>query len=134
VLRVGTIRESVTVAGGPASPTTDAKPPRRVQPSPVECTPSPAGGRIVPPLKITDVHPIYPSDPIPETAPRVVPVEARIDVDGTVQDAHVTSPVPAALEASAMTAVRQWQFTPALLNCEPVPVTMLVNVTYQARP
>ncbi len=131
VLRLGSIRESVTVAGGAA---TESKPPRRVQPSPRECTPSPAGGRIVPPLKITDVHPIYPADKIPETAPRVVPVEARIDVNGTVQDAHVTAAVPAALEASAMTAVRQWEFTPALLNCEPVPVTMFVNVTFQARP
>ena len=85
-------------------------------------------------MKITNVNPIYPSDPIPGPHRRVVPLEARIDVDGTVQDAHVTAAVPAALEASAMTAVRQWEFTPALLNCEPVPVTMLVKVTFEARP
>ena len=132
-LRLGTIRESVTVAGGGS--TIDSQPPRRAQqPAPRECTPSGAGGRIVPPLKVTDVHPIYPPDPILGAAPVVVPLEARIDVNGTVQDAQVTGTVPEALASSALTAVRQWEFTPALLNCEPVPVAMLVNVTFQPRP
>jgi beta-lactamase regulating signal transducer with metallopeptidase domain len=131
VLRLGTIQESVTVAGGAAI---DSRPPRRAQPAPRECTPSAAGGRIVPPLKVTDVHPIYPPDPIVGAAPVVVPLEARIDVNGTVQDAQVTATVPEALASSALTAVRQWEFTPALLNCEPVAVAMLVKVTFQSRP
>ena len=137
ILQIGSLQETVTVAGGPATDGssrqtdgTSAPSPRRAQRPIQQCTPSPAGGQIVPPMKILDVRPVYPAGATIGTT-RTVPLEARIDVDGTVQDVRATAPVPPELELSAITAVRQWEFTPTLLNCEPVAVTMFVTVTFQ---
>jgi protein TonB len=35
------------------------------------------------------------------------------------------------LDDAAVAAVRQWRFTPALLNGEPVPVVMTVTVNFK---
>jgi outer membrane biosynthesis protein TonB len=63
---------------------------------------------------------------------------ARIGTDGTVRDAtHVAAPrdsVPSgALIDASLAAVRQWTYTPALLNGRPVDVQMAVTFTYQPR-
>jgi len=38
------------------------------------------------------------------------------------------------LDEAAVDAVRQWQFTPTLLNGEPVPVVMTVTVGFVLNP
>jgi beta-lactamase regulating signal transducer with metallopeptidase domain len=128
VLQIGSLRETINVVGGgPVASSAPAAP--RARPAAKECTASAAGGRIGPPMKIRDVRPIYPSG---STAAATVALEARIDVDGTVDAVRATAPVAPEFEASAIAAVREWEFTPALLNCEPVPVTMLVTVSFRA--
>ena len=57
-------------------------------------------------------------------------VEAIIGEDGRVQQARVLRSVPL-LDEAALTAVRQWVFTPTRLNGEPVPVVMTVTVTFR---
>jgi periplasmic protein TonB len=37
------------------------------------------------------------------------------------------------LEQAAIDAVRQWRFTPTLLNGEPMPVVLTVTVTFSLR-
>jgi len=37
------------------------------------------------------------------------------------------------LDAAAIDAVRQWRFTPTLLNGQPVPVVMTVTVAFKLR-
>ena len=84
------------------------------------------GGQIRQPAKIRHVSPVYPDG----SSPGVVTMEAVIGPDGLVTDVKVLrSPAPA-LAQSAETAVRQWEFTPTLLNCVPVPVIMMVTVDY----
>jgi TonB family protein len=69
---------------------------------------------------------VYPAD----ASAGVVILEAVIGPDGLVTDAKVLrSPAPALAQA-AETAVRQWEFTPTLLNCVPVPVIMTVTVDF----
>ena len=46
-----------------------------------------------------------------------------------VQEAKVLRSIPL-LDAAALDAVRQWQFTPTLLNGVPVPVIMTVTVNF----
>jgi protein TonB len=46
-----------------------------------------------------------------------------------VKDAKVLRSIPL-LDASALDAVRQWTFTPTLLNGVPVPVIMTVTVQF----
>ncbi len=87
------------------------------------------GGGIKQPLKIRDVRPIYP--PIAQQArvQGVVILEALIDADGGVQAARVLRSIPL-LDQAALDAVRQWQYTPTLVNGAPQAVIMTVTVNF----
>jgi protein TonB len=78
---------------------------------------------------VYNVAPIYP--PIAQAArvSGVVIVEALIAEDGSIRDVKVLRSVPL-LDAPALEAVRQWRFTPTLLNGVPVQVIMTVTVTF----
>ena len=56
-------------------------------------------------------------------------LEALISEDGTVREVRVLRPAPL-FEEAAITAVRQWRFTPTLLNGERVPIVMTVTVGF----
>jgi len=90
------------------------------------------GGSIKPPQKVVDVAPIYP--PIAQAAhvEGLVILEAVIAEDGSVRDVRVLRSNPL-LDAAAVDAVRQWRFTPTLLNGEPVPVVMTITVAFRLR-
>jgi TonB family protein len=92
-------------------------------------TPVRVGGTIKPPQKTRDVRPVYP--PIAHSArvQGVVIIEATIGPAGAVQDAKVIRSIPL-LDQAALEAVRQWVFTPTLLNGIPVPVIMTVTVQF----
>jgi len=87
------------------------------------------GGDIKEPKKIKDVKPIYP--PIAQSAKiqGIVIIEAIIGKDGSVKEAKVLRPAPM-LDQAALDAVRQWRYTPTLLNGQPVEVVMTVTVTF----
>ncbi|MBW8713179.1 MAG: energy transducer TonB [Acidobacteria bacterium] len=75
------------------------------------------------------IRPVYP--PIAQSArvSGVVIIEATIGADGKVKDAKVLRSIPL-LDQAALDAVKQWQFTPTLLNGVPVPVIMTVTVNF----
>ena len=56
-------------------------------------------------------------------------LEALIGEDGAVGDVRVLRSAPLFDEA-AITAVKQWRFSPTLLNAEPVPLVMTVTVCF----
>ena len=72
---------------------------------------------------------VYP--PIAQSArvQGIVIIEATIGPDGKVRDAKVLRGQPL-LNDAALSAVRQWEYTPTLLNGVPVPVIMTVTVTF----
>ena len=124
---------SVVGVGAPGDPVGDAgvgpPPPPRVVPPPPPATPIRPGGNVRPPQKVHNVAPAYP--PIAQAA-RVsgtVILDALITEDGSVRDVKVLRSV-ALLDAAAIEAVRQWRFTPTLLNGIPVQVIMTVTVTF----
>jgi TonB family protein len=56
--------------------------------------------------------------------------------NGTVGEVHVISaPAPrtAGLDAAAIEAVKQWRFTPGLVNGKPAPVIVQVEMTFTLR-
>jgi len=59
----------------------------------------------------------------------VVILEALLGPDGNVQDARILRSIPL-LDQAAIDAVKQWEFTPTLLNGTPVPVIMTVTVQF----
>ena len=62
----------------------------------------------------------------------VVILETVIGPDGRVTDVKILRSVPL-LDDAALEAVRQWEYTPTLLNGVPVPVIMTVTVNFQLR-
>ena len=89
------------------------------------------GGSIRAPKKEVHVAPIYPPAMIAAGLSGVVPVEAIIGVDGTVSSVRVLSAqVHPDFAMAAVDAVRQWRFTPTLLNKVPVEVAMTVTLRF----
>jgi TonB family protein len=84
------------------------------------------GGQIKPPTKIKDVKPVYPAIAQSARVAGAVTIEATIGFDGKVVDAKVVHSIPL-LDQAALDAVRQWEYSPTLLNG--VPVSVLVTVT-----
>lgn len=90
------------------------------------------GGKIREPKKIRNVLPVYPDIAKQMRAEGVVILECVIDADGRVRDVKVLRSI-AVLDRAAIDAVRQWQYTPTLLNGVPVPVVMTVTVNFSLR-
>ena len=61
-----------------------------------------------------------------------VVLEALVDEQGRVADARVLRSLPL-LDESALAAAKQWEFTPALLNGEPVPVIVTMEMHFALR-
>jgi len=87
------------------------------------------GGDIQAPQKVHNVSPQYPQIAQSARVQGVVIIEAVIGPDGSVQEARVLRSIPL-LDAAALDAVRQWRYTPTLLNGVPVPVIMTVTVNF----
>jgi TonB family protein len=90
------------------------------------------GGQVKSPTKVKDVAPVYPEIAKSARVSGAVVIEATIGTDGKVVDTKVVRSIPL-LDEAAVGAVRQWEYTPALLNGAPVPVLMTVTVNF-ARP
>lgn len=88
------------------------------------------GGKIKPPTKIKDVAPVYPDMAQSARVAGAVVVEATIGEDGKVVDAKILRSIPM-LDKAALDAVRQWEYTPTLLNGVPVPVILNVTITFK---
>jgi len=112
------------VVGGVVGGLPEAPPPPPPPQAPVR-----VGGAIKQPSKVKNVNPVYP--PIAQSArvSGVVIVEATIGPDGHVKDAKILRSIPL-LDQAALDAVKQWVFTPTLLNGVPVPVIMTVTVNF----
>jgi protein TonB len=99
---------------------------------PAPSGPLPIGGRIKEPSKIRHVPPVYPVIAQQAHVEGKVIIEAIIGIDGRVKEARVVVSKPL-LDEAALSAVRQWTFTPTLLNGVPVPVIMTVTVDFKIR-
>ncbi len=116
------------VSGGTVSHMTEPPPP----PPPAPAFEGPTlrvGEGIKPPTKIRDVKPVYPPVAAEARVQGVVIVEVRIDEQGRVSDARILRSIPL-LDEAALDAVRQWEFTPTLMNGKPVPVIMTATVNF----
>ena len=124
-LQVGTLRESVNIRASRPNPSRPSAG-TNVGPKPVR-----VGGNIKAPMKTRDVRPVYPPAMQEQGLEAVVPLEAIISREGTVQSLRVLSAqVHPDFVKAAMDAVNQWQYTPTLLNGEPVEVMINATLTF----
>jgi beta-lactamase regulating signal transducer with metallopeptidase domain len=138
-LPLGTLQETVSVTGpsGPAIVSSTA-PQRTAQtrsaPEPRTFFSGGIGGQIRVPAKTVHVSPLFPAN-LPNNASGVVLLQARVGIDGYLSDIRDitgsrSSETHQAFLASAIDAVRQWEFRPTLLNNVPVEANITITVSY----
>jgi len=150
-LEVGSLEETITVTGSVAGPP-DPEPPAdqaerrqqarskaeaRQQAVLDKCGSAPAGpmgGQILAPLALTRVNPKYPDNLRTSGIGGVVTMDAVIGTDGNIQEVRAVSSPHPDLESAAIEAVRQWQWTPTLLNCVPIEVSLRVTTRFNTQP
>jgi len=88
------------------------------------------GGEIREPKKVKHVSPEYPEIARNARVQGVIILECIIAPEGHVTDIRVLRGIPL-LDKAAIDAVRQWVYTPTLLEGRPVPVVMTVTVNFK---
>lgn len=141
VLEVGSLEETMTITASRSAPARPAdRPVVRGSARPAgssraaNCEASVVGGRITPPMKLVNAYPMYPEGPRVSGLGGVVRLLARISTDGTVGAVGVIETPHPDLTFATVEAVRQWQFSQTLLNCEPVEVQMVVTANFNIQP
>ena len=99
-------------------------------PPPPPRAPVRVGGSVTPPQKTREVALRYPALARSAHVEGMVIIEATIDEGGRVSDARVLRGHPL-LDGEALAAVRQWEFTPTLLNGVPTAIIMTVTVNFR---
>ncbi|HZJ29931.1 MAG TPA: TonB family protein [Vicinamibacterales bacterium] len=89
--------------------------------------------RVTPPMKppvpIKTVQPQYSAEALQARLQGTVAVEVLVDEKGHVADARVLRSIPL-LDKAALEAARQWEFTPTLMNGEPVPILLQLEMNF----
>ena len=123
-MQVGALEETVQVTAkrptqrAPASSTRSAGPVR-------------VGGNIRQPRKLKHANPVYPPAMRDAGLEGMVPMEALIGLDGTVASVRVLgAQIHPEFARAAESAVRQWVFSPTLLNGVAVEVQMTVSMRF----
>jgi TonB family protein len=80
-------------------------------------------------LLVSKVNPIYPPDAREQAVQGVVVLQVEIDKEGNVQNVTLISGHPL-LAPAAIDAVKQWKYTPYLLNGNPVNIDTQVQVNF----
>ena len=88
------------------------------------------GGNIKEPKKLKNASPVYPDIAKQARVQGVVILECTISPQGKVSDVKALRGIPL-LDQAAIDAVKQWVYTPTLLNGVPVPVIMTVTVNFK---
>src|SRR5262245_24893323 len=78
---------------------------------------------------IHQVDPVYPDAAKTARISGIVILQVTVGVEGKVLEAKVLRGHPLLTQA-ALEAVRQWRYSPTVLNGEPVPVTATVSVRF----
>ena len=121
-MQVGELQETIMVT---------ARRPAQVTPPPASTGVVRVGGNIKAPQKVRHVAPVYPEAMQAAGIEGVVKLDVLIATDGTVASVRVASAqVHPAFAASASAAVKQWRFTPTLLNGQPVEVEMTASISF----
>ena len=92
-----------------------------------------AAPTVTPPTVVQQRVAVYPPGAA-LTADVVVVLTVTVEADGRVGDIAVSASGGPDLDAAAITAVRQWQFTPARQDGAPIPARIRVPITFPANP
>ncbi len=89
------------------------------------------GGNVSAPVPIYSPDPPYSEEARKAKYSGIVVVSIIVDAQGNVRDIQVVKPLGLGLDEKAVETIRTWRFKPALRNGSPVPVRMLVEVSFR---
>jgi len=89
------------------------------------------GGGVSAPVPIYKPDPAYSEEARKAKYQGTVVLWITIDAGGTVTDCKVVKPLGMGLDEKAMESVRTWKFKPAMRNGSPVPVRVMVEVSFR---
>lgn len=133
IARSRVVYDPSSAASAPAAvtptpvPVTERPPAPIAQPRRIE--PVRVGGAVNPPRRTKSAPPDYPQIAQASRIQGTVVIEAVIGEDGRVRSARVVKSIRL-LDDAALAAVRQWEYSPTLVDNEPVPVMMTVDVGF----
>lgn len=95
----------------------------------------PGGPGVTTPVVIQQVKPQYTADAMRAKMQGSVWLECVVLPDGTVGDVRVTRSLDQrfGLDQEAIAAARRWRFKPGLMNGQPVPVLITIELTFTLR-
>ena len=99
-------------------------------PPPAPRGPIRVGGQIKEPALVYRVEPVYPGVAISANVEGTVILEAIVDEEGRVESARVLRSL-SVLDKPAVDAVKQWRYSPVLLNGKPEKFILTVAVTFR---
>jgi periplasmic protein TonB len=101
-------------------------------PVPIRRVPIVVGGNVQEAKLINKVLPVYPQLALKTRVSGTVVIQAIIDEVGRVESIEVVEGHPLLVEA-AVAAIKEWRYSPTLLNGEPLPVSAKVTVIFTLR-
>jgi protein TonB len=116
------------VGGLMASPLPPPPPPPL---PPVSAPPAPVriGGQLTAPALVHRVNPVYPDVAVHARVTGLVILEATVDTEGRVEAVRVVRSI-SLLNNAAIEAVKQWRYSPLVLNGVPTPFVLTVTLTF----
>lgn len=90
------------------------------------------GGKVKAPRVVFAPDPVYPILARQARISGAVVIDAVIDTQGNVVEMQAVSGQPI-LARAAMEALRRWKYEPTILGSDPVPVRLLVTITFESR-
>ena len=105
-----------------------APPPPSPPPPPTSRTPVRIGGQILAPALVNRVEPTYPALAVAAQVTGIVILEAVVDTEGCVESVKVLRPVNLVLDHASVEALKQWRYSPLILNG--VPTSFVLTVTF----
>jgi protein TonB len=109
----------------------DAPPPPPPPPPPAPRGPVRIGGQIQPPTLVYRVEPVYPALAVAAHVQGTVILETIVNTEGRVTEVKVLRSI-GLLDRAAIDAVKQWRYSPVILNGTPVPFILTVVVSFSA--
>lgn len=120
------------VVGGLSNDVIPPPPPAPPAPAPVAAGPVRVGGELEAPALLKRVGPEYPDLAMRAQIEGVVILEAVVDRRGRVEDVRVIRSIPL-LDNAARAAVRQWEYSPLMLNGKPERFIVTVTVSFRLK-
>ena len=132
-LQLGELQETISIDDGPPAPARAPQVRAVYTAPPSACSQTTVGGCIEQPLKLYDKKPQYPAKFAGSGRTVTLRLEARIGVDGFINELRVVTPGEPEFAAAAVEAVRQWEFSQTRLDGVPVEVKMNVSVLFRGQ-